>query len=84
VIPCCLVIYPAVGCAAVRPVQVQAARLDARSLRLFSACPTSPTCPTKNEKREQEDSVCCRNLSMRFIPARKQSIVVLLPDGRTG
>ena len=55
VIPFCLVILaPAIGCAAVRPVQVQAARLDARSRRAFSACPTCPTCPTKNEKREQE------------------------------
>jgi hypothetical protein len=47
VIPCFLVIFPAVGSASVRPVQVQAPRLDARSLRLFSAGPTCPTCPTK-------------------------------------
>jgi hypothetical protein len=59
----------AVDGAAVRPDQVRVARLDARSLGTFSACPTCPTCPTKIGKREGEESVSCRSFSTRFAPA---------------
>jgi hypothetical protein len=67
---CYLVIFAcAADCAAVHPVRVQAARLDAEKRRVLSAGPTCPTCPTKIGKREEEDSVCCRSFLMRFVPA---------------
>jgi hypothetical protein len=39
------------------PVRAQAARLDARSLEIFGACPRCPTCPTKIIKREERGSL---------------------------
>lgn len=70
--PCSLVILAAhSGECSGPPVRAQAARLDARSLGIFSACPSCPTCPTKIRKREQEASLFCRIFSTRFAPRLK-------------
>jgi hypothetical protein len=63
------------------PVRAQAARLDARSLGIFSACPSCPTCPTKIRKREQEASLFCRIFSTRFAPRLKLPTRISLRRG---
>ena len=52
--PCYLLTFPASRECSGPPVRAQAARLDARSLEIFGACPRCPTCPTKIIKRYKE------------------------------
>jgi len=63
VIPCYLVfIASRQGSASVRPVRVQAKRLDAGRLGFFGAGPTCPSCPTKISKRGEQTSAHLPNL----------------------